>query len=92
MIDPKELLARLDELPKKHRAALTTALNNWHKAKQLGQSKDNFLSFAKHVWPAFIEGPHHRIMAEKFERVASGDLKRVIINIAPRHGKSELTS
>jgi predicted phage terminase large subunit-like protein len=92
MINPKELLARLDELPKKHRAAITTALNNWHKAKQLGQSKDNFLSFAKNVWPAFIEGPHHRIMAEKFERVASGDLKRVIINIAPRHGKSELTS
>ena len=92
MINPKELLARLDELPEKHRAALTTALNNWHQAKQLEQSKSDFLGFAKHVWPAFIEGPHHRIMGEKFERVANGDLKRVIINIAPRHGKSELTS
>ena len=46
MINPKELLARLDELPKKHRAALTTALNNWHQAKQLEQSKSDFLGFA----------------------------------------------
>ena len=31
-------------------------------------------------------------MADKFQKVADGELKRIIINIAPRHGKSELTS
>lgn len=92
MINPKELLSKLDKLPDKHRAAITAALNNWHAAKKTEGSRESFLDFAENVWPAFMEGPHHRIMGEKFERVASGDLKRVIINIAPRHGKSELTS
>ena len=40
--------------------------------------KNDFLSFVKHVWPEFIEGKHHKIMAEKFNRVANGDLKRLM--------------
>jgi predicted phage terminase large subunit-like protein len=56
------------------------------------KARNNFLDFVRYVWPQFICGPHHKIMAEKFERLVNGDLKRVIINIAPRHGKSELTS
>jgi len=58
----------------------------------LEKARNNFLDFVRYVWPAFICGPHHKIMAEKFERLVRGDLKRVVINIAPRHGKSELTS
>ncbi len=54
--------------------------------------RDDFLSFVKYMWPEFIEGEHHKIMAEKFNRVANGDLKRLIINMAPRHTKSEFAS
>ena len=54
--------------------------------------RDDFLSFVKHMWPDFIEGEHHKIMSEKFNRVANGDLKRLIINMAPRHTKSEFAS
>jgi predicted phage terminase large subunit-like protein len=54
--------------------------------------KNDFMSFVKYVWPDFIEGSHHKIMAEKFNKVATGDLKRVIINMAPRHTKSEFSS
>ena len=92
MVDKREILSRIDELPENHRNALIQALNKYKTANNLELSKSNFLKFAKQVWPAFIEGPHHTIMAEKFEKVASGEIKRVIINIAPRHGKSELTS
>ena len=52
----------------------------------------NFLPFVKSVWPAFIEGSHHKIMADAFERVANGKLKRLIVNIPPRHTKSEFAS
>jgi predicted phage terminase large subunit-like protein len=44
------------------------------------------------MWPEFIAGRHHKIIAEKFERVARGELKRLIINMAPRHTKSEFAS
>ena len=54
--------------------------------------RTDFLQFVKYMWPDFIEGEHHKIMAEKFNRVASGDLKRLIINMAPRHTKSEFAS
>ena len=36
--------------------------------------RDDFLSFVKYMWPEFIEGEHHKIMSEKFNRVANGDL------------------
>ena len=54
--------------------------------------RDDFMSFVKYVWPDFIEGSHHKIMAEKFNKVARGELKRIIINMAPRHTKSEFSS
>lgn len=54
--------------------------------------RDDFMAFVKYVWPDFIEGSHHKIMGEKFNKVARGELKRVIINMAPRHTKSEFSS
>ena len=54
--------------------------------------RNNFLDFVSSMWPDFISGRHHRIIAEKLERVARGELKRLIINMAPRHTKSEFAS
>ena len=60
------------------------------KPEKIAQTK--FLAYAKHVYEGFIEGRHHRIIAEKLEDIASGNLKRLIINMPPRHSKSELAS
>jgi len=54
--------------------------------------KESFLFFVQQMWPIFISGKHHTIMADAFERVARGDLKRLIINMPPRHTKSEFAS
>ena len=54
--------------------------------------KKSFLDFVKHVYPGYLIGPHHRKLAQIFEDIASGAKKRVIVNIAPRFGKSELIS
>ena len=54
--------------------------------------KNEFLIFVKNMWPDFIAGRPHQIIAEKLERVARGELKRLIINMAPRHTKSEFAS
>jgi predicted phage terminase large subunit-like protein len=54
--------------------------------------QNDFMAFAHHVYDNFIEGRHHRIIAEKLERVARGELKRLIINMPPRHSKSEFAS
>ena len=56
------------------------------------ESQSDFITFVKHVWPTFIEGNHHKIYAEKLQKVAEGKIKRLIINMPPRHTKSEIAS
>ena len=53
------------------------------------KAKDDFLSFVKCVWPEFIEGAHHRHIAKKFNDLATGKINRLIVNMPPRHTKSE---
>ena len=64
-----------------------------YKSKMVEKSgRENFLDFIQHVYPGYIIGEHHRKLAQIFEDIANGKKKRVIVNIAPRHGKSELIS
>jgi len=58
--------------------------------RKLAQTK--FIEFVKQMWPVFISGKHHSKMASAFERVASGECKRLIVNMPPRHTKSEFAS
>ena len=53
---------------------------------------NDFLTFVKHVWPEFIEGYHHKKIAKKFNDLAQGKIKRLIVNMPPRHTKSEFAS
>lgn len=52
----------------------------------------DFLKFVYTMWPGFINGRHHVLMARKFEEIANGKTKRLIINMPPRHTKSEFAS
>ena len=54
--------------------------------------RESYLTFVTNMWPGFISGKHHAIMSDAFERVANGSLKRLIINMPPRHTKSEFAS
>ena len=60
--------------------------------KKIDYSKNNFLYFVKQMWPEFIAGAHHKIIADKLEGIATGKLKRLIVNMPPRHTKSEFAS
>jgi predicted phage terminase large subunit-like protein len=59
---------------------------------RIEKCQESFIYYASHMWPGFISGKHHQIMANAFERVAKGELKRLIINMPPRHTKSEFAS
>ena len=56
------------------------------------KAQNDFLTFVKNVWPDFVEGKLHRIYAEKLNRIASGALKRLIVNMPPRHTNSEFAA
>ena len=44
------------------------------------------------MWPDFIQGSHHKKIADQFNRLAEGKINRLIINMPPRHTKSEFAS
>ena len=54
--------------------------------------QNSFLDFVHAMWPEFIMGTHHEIISEKFEQIAKGEINRLIINMPPRHTKSEFAS
>ena len=55
-------------------------------------AKKSFMAYVNHVYDGFIVGRHHKIIAKKLERIVSGDLNRLIVNMPPRHSKSEFAS
>ena len=67
-------------------------LDKYKELHEREEFQTSFLRFVKHVWPSFITGSHHKIFGEKLERVARGELKRLIVNMPPRHTKSEFAS
>ena len=82
----------IDKLPPDaQKEFLKLAMKLDEKTKQ-DKVHNDFLGFVKHVWPEFIEGKHHKKIAEKFNRLAKGEIKRLIINMPPRHTKSEFAS
>ena len=83
-----DFLQIVDKVPEAERAKITALLE----MDRVERCKESFLFFAKQMWPVFISGRHHAIMADAFERVANGSLKRLIINMPPRHTKSEFAS
>ena len=88
----KDNLDKISELPPEKQKEILALVEEYESVKEREDARDNFLSFVKLMWPSFIHGRHHEIMAEAFEKVARGDLKRLIINMPPRHTKSEFAS
>jgi predicted phage terminase large subunit-like protein len=60
--------------------------------EKVDDCQNNFLDFVRAMWPDFILGTHHEIIAKKLEQIANGDIRRLIINMPPRHTKSEFAS
>lgn len=94
MSDPQiaSYLSKVQALPVEEQRELLDLIRKLENATDREQSYKRFLKFVKTMWPAFIEGNHHSIMADAFERVVEGKLKRLIINMPPRHTKSEFAS
>ncbi len=85
-------LSKIDSLPYEEQREILSLLDKLEDARERERVVQRFIPFVKKVWPAFIEGEHHKIMADAFERVVSGKLKRLIVNMPPRHTKSEFAS
>lgn len=50
------------------------------------------ISYSAYQWPGYRDAHHHRLIARHLEAVERGDIKRLMITMPPRHGKSMLAS
>jgi predicted phage terminase large subunit-like protein len=87
-----KLRQSLPNMPEKQRRRTLELLKTYDAQITQNLGKESFLDFVKHVYPGYKVGPHHLKLIQIFEDIAKGVKKRVIVNIAPRHGKSELIS
>ena len=88
----QNLLTILPTLPEAEKRNLEAQLDRYMRLAEQEGARRDFMKFVEKVWPTFIGGAHHKRMARAFERVARGELKRLIINMPPRHTKSEFAS
>ena len=87
-----DLLEIIKLLPEDEQAPLLPLAAAYQESLTRESGQIDFMSFVKTMWPNFIHGQHHALMAQKFEEIASGKIKRLIINMPPRHTKSEFAS
>jgi hypothetical protein len=88
----KLTLEKLNLLPPDIQKEFIEAATLATQKRGIEKAQTDFMSFVKRVWPEFIEGSHHKKIAEKFNDLAEGKIKRLIINMPPRHTKSEFAS
>ena len=83
---------QIEKLPPDARKDYRKCYLMLHDKKTKNEINNDFLKFVKSVWPDFIQGEHHKKIADQFNRLATGDINRLIINMPPRHTKSEFAS
>lgn len=54
--------------------------------------RSNLAGYATAIFPEFKPARHHKLLAQKLEDVAAGKIKRLLVFMPPRHGKSKLAS
>jgi len=88
----KLTLEKLNLLPPDIQKEFIEAATLATQKRNIEKAQSDFMTFVKRVWPEFIEGSHHKKIAEKFNDLSQGKIKRLIINMPPRHTKSEFAS
>ncbi len=80
-------------------AAASSIRSEW--ATELGDARavspyagahDDLITYARLQWPNFACARHHRLIADKLMAVERGEIRRLMLFVPPRHGKSLLAS
>lgn len=86
------LVDNIDKFPIHEQAEIRKMVETLDTRLAQISAQNSFTDFMRAVEPTMLQGPQHRIIGRLFERIANGTLKRLIINIAPRHSKSTMSS
>ena len=97
----KAITLNLHKLPLHEQAEVLVLLEELADRKEAEAAKHSLLAFAHRMAPVlqietepkvFMVGPHHKKLAKLMDAVARGEKKRIVISVAPRMGKSLMSS
>ena len=88
----EEIVQAIEKLPSHEQQGFLDTLAQYEHSLKRERAQVDFIAYVNEMWPGFVGGRHHKVMAKKFEEIAEGKIKRLIINMAPRHTKSEFAS
>ena len=88
----KDVLEKICKLPEEEQRQFLEELEEYGESLKREQAQTDFMKFVYEMWPGFVAGRHHKVFAKKFQEVAEGKCKRLIICLPPRHTKSEFAS
>ena len=87
-----DILEKIAEMPEAEQIQFLAELEEYGESLKREQAQVDFMKFVHEMWPGFVDGRHHKVMAKKFQEIAEGKCKRLIICMPPRHTKSEFGS
>ena len=73
------LLKDFDVLSRQEQQEALALLDRYKRLDKQDSCQKDFIRFVKSQWPDFVEGRHHKIIGEKFNKIAQGKLKRLIL-------------
>ena len=97
----RHIVNNLHKMPPAEQVETLALLEELTARKTATAAKDSLLAFAHKVAPVlqietepkvFMVGPHHKQLAKLMDAVARGEKRRILISVAPRMGKSLMSS
>lgn len=85
-------LETIKKLPIHEQKEILKLLDLYQKAENKEKARKKYLDYVRYIWPDSIIGRHHKELAKIYDGIIRRELKRVIINLPPRHTKSEYAS
>jgi len=90
--DVKVILTNAHKLPPEEQSKVLEIVSELAARKRAERCQKSLLAFAQAMMPDYKVGPHHKKLARLLEDMAHGRKDRTTVSIAPRFGKSQLTS
>lgn len=87
-----ELLDNLELLEPDEQAELLQIAAVLEERESSRRCRDDLIEFCKAMQKGYMVGSHHRYLSSLLTSVEAGEKDRVTVSIAPRHGKSQMTS
>ena len=86
------LAQNIDQLDPEEAAEVERLLSELEKRQAQEAARDDLIAFCQYMQPDYKVGRHHRVLADQLMALEHGSKDRAIVNMPPRHGKSQLVS